>query len=102
MSHVIVKLTQGNINSNHIYLPSVIDFFPPSALGTGNVKTGKGQELELHYGLDKPIYTDIDGKKKFFRKRSWVKTFFTNYNIKAGDEVIIEHIDDYKFKLYLA
>ena len=100
MSQVRIELTQGNINWDHMYLSSVIDFFPPSSIGAKSKTDGTGQTLELHCGLDEPVFTDIDGSKKLFRKRSWVKRFFKQYSLVAGDKGIIEHDGGNKYRLY--
>jgi hypothetical protein len=41
---IVIELTQGNINNNHIYLRKHLDFFPADAIGTANAKTGSSPD----------------------------------------------------------
>lgn len=100
MAHVTIKLTQGNINNDHLYLSKVIDFFPHSAIGGANSNDLATKSLEIHCGVCEPVLTDIAGDKKIFRKRSWVKEFFKAHRLKAGDSVVIEHTEGSRYHVY--
>lgn len=102
MQYVKIELTQGNINNDHLYLSSVIEFFPESAIGGSNTEAQAGTLLEVHSGIEQPVLTDIAGDKKIFRKRSWVKEFFKVHELKAGDCVIIEQTDTNRYHVYPA
>ncbi len=90
VQYVEIEVAQGNIKHEHLYLFSVVDFFPEESISGGNVREAARRALELHNGLGDPVVTDIAGDKKVFRKRSWVSDFFRANNIREGDRVIIE------------
>jgi hypothetical protein len=100
MAFVKVKLTDGNIRNNHIYLRSVLDIFPPSTIGGPNKTELAPQNLTLHCGQAEPVVTDIAGDKKIFRRRGWQKSFFESHNLQEGDSVVIEKVGDYEYHVY--
>lgn len=100
MKYVQIEITQGNLNNGHIYLSSVIEFFPANAIGGPNESDVAQNLLQVHNGLGEPVLTDIAGDKKIFRKRSWVSAFFHAHDIKEGDFVIIERTDHNRYHLY--
>jgi hypothetical protein len=102
MSLRTITLTDGNLNNGHIYLRSILDFFPPSSIGGENKSKIARSNLEIDWGGQELVITDIAGDKKIFRKRGWLRTFFSKNNLKAGDKVVIEKIDDKKYKIYPA
>jgi|TARA_R100000501_G_C2600952_1_gene98031 hypothetical protein len=102
MSFVVIELTQGNINNNHLYLSSVIEFFPSSAIGGENSELLANTALEVHSGIGEFVITDIAGDKKIFRKRSWVGQFFKDHQLKCGDKVVIEHTGENRYHVYPA
>ncbi|MCV6609133.1 MAG: hypothetical protein OIF55_00010 [Amphritea sp.] len=102
MQYVKIELTQGNINNDHLYLSSVIEFFPENSVGGANIESQADTLLEVHSGINEPVLTDIAGDKKIFRKRSWVKEFFKVHGLKAGDSVIIEHTESNRYHVYPA
>lgn len=90
---IVVTLTQGNIDNNHIYLSRHLDFFPGDAIGAPNRHDGVGTPLRLHFdGLADTVETDIPSDKKFFRDRASVGEFFTRHSLHAGDQVAIERL----------
>ena len=100
MRYATIELTQGNINNDHLYLSSVMDLFPASAVGGANSESVADILLEVHSGIDGPIKTDIAGDKKIFRKRSWVGEFFRVHGLKAGDKVVIQHTGENRYHIY--
>jgi len=100
MKYVRIELTQGNINNNHLYLSSVIEFFPSKSIGGTNADSLAPLLLEVHSGISEPISTDIAGDKKIFRKRSWVGEFFRVHELKAGDHVVIEHTGSNRYHVF--
>jgi len=87
MEFRIIELTQGNINNNHLYLSNIIDFFPNASIGGSNDNELGTQTLEIHCGIVEPVFTDIAGDKKIFRKRSWVGEFFKSHALSEGSKV---------------
>ena len=102
MSYKVIELTQGNIDNDHFYLSSILDFFPDDAVGGANIKNEAEMKLEIHSGIGDPVFTDIAGDKKIFRKRAWVGEFYRAHNLKAGDKVIIEHTEGNRYHVYPA
>lgn len=94
-----VEITQGNIDHNHIYLRSLFDKFPVEVIGGSNRAEAAKRELAVHWGAGDVVMTDLDGKKKFFRKRGWIREFFARNHTRAGDMVAIEQIDAYSYRL---
>jgi hypothetical protein len=45
--------------------------------------------------------TDLDGQKKFFRKRGWVREFFAITGAKAGDQVVVNLVGPYRYRVSL-
>tara|TARA_R110002096_G_scaffold379_2_gene2270 strand:- start:8322 stop:8645 length:324 start_codon:yes stop_codon:yes gene_type:complete len=100
MKYVQIELTQGNLNNDHLYLTGVLDFFPKESIGGPNIESKAELELEIHSGINKPVFTDIAGDKNIFRKRSWVGEFFKAHDLKAGDKVIIQKTDTHRYHVY--
>jgi hypothetical protein len=96
----IVVVTQGNINNDHLYLSDVMDIFPKDAIGGGSIDEQAPRLLEVHSGIGYALLTDIAGDKKIFRKRAWVKEFFSVHCISAGDAIAIENTGGYRFHIY--
>lgn len=100
MEFVEIELTQGNINNDHLYLSSVIEFFPPDSIGGSNDSSLAPRALEVHSGISSPVRTDIVGDKKIFRRRAWVGEFFEVHNLAAGDRVVIEKTGIDRYHVY--
>ncbi len=100
MNYVLIELTQGNINNQHLYLSTIIDFFPTSSVGGSNTEATASTLLEIHSGIEAPVHTDIAGDKKIFRKRAWVGEFFKVHRLQAGDKVVVEKTGDRRFHIY--
>ncbi len=98
---IVIPLTQGNINNNHVYLAKYLDFFPADAIGGHNKQAGRGTPLKLNFeGFIGAESTDIDPKHKFFQLpgRAW-KDFFERHGLRAGDKVAIERISAYEYRV---
>ena len=100
MKFVEIELTQGNINNNHLYLSSIIDFFPSDSIGGSNEADLAYRILEIHSGVASPVRTDIAGDKKIFRRRAWVGDFFEAHNLEAGDRVVIDKTGKDRYHVY--
>lgn len=100
IDRIVIQLTQGNINNNHIYLRRRLDFFPADTIGAANALDGHGALLALHFeGHPEPVQTDIAGDKKIFRCRGDVGRFFARYHLAEGDSVVIERQSAYEYRL---
>lgn len=100
MRYGIIKLTQGNLDHHHLYLTSILELFPASAIGGSLDAERAPQLLEIHSGMGQPVVTDIAGDKKIFRKRAWVGEFFATHHLKAGDSVVIENTGAHRYHVY--
>ena len=101
---IVITLTRGNIDHNHIPLASNLkshpNFFPSDAVGPPNEKDGLGALLTLNFvGLPAAVRSDIAGKHKIFRRRSPVGEFFAYHNLHEGDTVIIERLSAYEYRI---
>ncbi len=97
-----VEITQGNIDNNHIYLRSFFDRFPEDAVGGSNRHEKAARELTVDWGCGAPVHTDLDGSKRFFRARGWIRNFFELNHAAPGDRVLVEEIGPYAFRVRLA
>lgn len=96
-----VAITDANITYNHIYLGSFFHRFPSDVIGGPNKDTRAKRDLTIEWGGADPVQTDIDGKKKIFRARGWVRDFFRLHRARAGDRVTIEEIAPYRYRVCL-
>ncbi len=98
---ILIPLTSGNVNNNHVYLARHISFFPEDAIGHENKQAGKGKAITLHFeGIGKSMPTDIDPSHKIFRSRSYWREFFQHYGLKPGDEIAIEEVAPYEYRVF--
>lgn len=93
------EITQGNIDNNHIYLRSFFEKFPADAIGGSNRASAAQREIAVHWGGNTVVMTDLDGAKKFFRKRGWIREFFDRHGVRAGDTVTVEEIAPYSYRV---
>lgn len=93
------EITQGNIDNNHIYLRGFFEKFPADAIGGSNRASAAMREVAVDWGGGAIVRTDLDGKKKFFRKRGWIREFFELHGLHAGDVVMIEEIAPYSYRV---
>jgi hypothetical protein len=97
---IVIPLTQGNINHNHVYLARHLDFFPADAIGGHNKQAGQGRPLKLHFeGFPGAEATDITSDHKSFRIRKPWQKFFERHDLRAGDKVAIERISAYEYRV---
>jgi hypothetical protein len=98
---IVITLTQGNLNNNHIYLAGHLDFFPENAIGATNKQGKRGMPLKLHFdGLPGTAETDIVPDHKIFRLRDrhWHE-FFKLHDLRARDQVAIQRISDHEYRI---
>lgn len=91
------EITQGNIDNDHIYLRSFFDKFPADAIGGSNRASAAQREIAVDWGGGTVVMTDLDGTKRFFRKRGWIREFFARHGARAGDLVMVEEIGPYSY-----
>lgn len=95
------EITQGNIDNSHIYLRSFFEKFPADAIGGSNRASAARREIAVDWGGGAIVMTDLDGAKRFFRKRSWIREFFERHGARAGDVVIMEEVAPYSYRVAL-
>jgi DNA polymerase III epsilon subunit-like protein len=94
-------LTQGNLNNHHFYLREFISAFPEEVIGGGNRSSAASRTISVSWGKEIPISTDIDGSKKIFRNRAWVRTFFERNAARPGDTVEVIESGPYFYHVVL-
>lgn len=97
----MTEITQGNLDHSHIYLRSFFDKFPTDVIGGSNRASSAQREIAVDWGGGAVVMTDLDGQKRFFRKRGWIREFFARYGVKVGDVVIVEEVAPYSYRLKL-
>ncbi|PPB80876.1 hypothetical protein LV82_01609 [Albidovulum inexpectatum] len=97
-----VELTEGNIRNNHIYLRGILDRFPADAIGGGNAASKAPRALVIDWGGDAPAMTDIDGTKKIFRARGWIRSFFERTGARPGDRAHFEQTGPHAYRVSLS
>lgn len=93
------EITQGNLNHNLIYLRSFFEAFPEDAVGGSNRALAAPREITVDWGGNAVVMTDLDGAKRFFRKRGWIRSFFEQNAVRAGDLVLIEETAPYCYRV---
>ena len=96
-----VEITQGNLDNNHIYLRSFFDQFPDDSVGGSSRHEKAAREVTVDWGGGSPVHTDLDGSKRFFRARSWIRNFFELNGAAPGDMVLVEETEPYAYKVRL-
>jgi hypothetical protein len=100
---IVIRLTQGNLNNNHVYLSRHIGFFPEDARGGSSKAAGIGESIMLIFdGLPGETKTDIDANHKSFRARACWGEFFQRHNLKAGDRIVIEETGSHRYRVGVA
>ena len=95
------EIKQGNINHSHIYLRGFFEKFPADAIGGSNLALAAQREIAVDWGGAAVIMTDLDGQKKFFRKRGWIREFVEWHGVRAGDMVTVEEVAPYSYRVAL-
>jgi hypothetical protein len=94
----VLTITQGNIKHSHMYLTPIMDTFPDDVLGGENRLHPAPKVVRIHWG-DNTVETDIVRAKRMFRRRRWVRRFFEESRIAAGDRVSIEQLEPYVYRV---
>ncbi|MDF2797548.1 MAG: hypothetical protein K0R85_292 [Devosia sp.] len=107
-----VTLTDGNVRNGHFYLKSILEFFPPEAIGGSDKSQMSKVILTVDYRPgSKATTTDITGPNRlsnekrsshcFFRERAPTREFFRRSGAVGGDTVVIERISPMHFAVSL-
>ena len=94
-------LNRANIDNDHFYLHDFLDRFPADLIGGPNEGSSAPRRALIEWGGSSPDATDIDGVKKIFRKRGWVRRLFKSAGAQAGDIVQVEETDPYAYRVRL-
>jgi hypothetical protein len=71
-----LTITQGNIDNSHMYLTQCMDMFPDDVLGGTDESQEAPRTVRVQWG-DDVVETDIVRDKHIFRRRGWVRRFFS-------------------------
>jgi DNA polymerase III subunit epsilon len=93
-----LTLTQANIDHGSMYLSPCIGIFPQDAIGGANRSDAALQPIQIWHGSAVEI-TDIDGEKKIFRRRAWVRQFFRDNGVVAGDRILLEQLSSHSYRV---
>jgi hypothetical protein len=103
----LISITGRNLRNNHLYLGGHHDFFPDECHGESPAMIGAERKLKLVIeGLTKPVETDIakNGSngwpRNFFRKRACVGSFSKRHDIREGDVIALEKLNDFTYPIY--
>ena len=94
-----IEINQANIEHNHFYLSSCINFFPIDAIGGSNKSENAGKEIRISLPVGEDVFTDIAGDKKIFRKRAWIGKLYKHSNAVAFDQITMTWIAPYHLKV---
>jgi DNA polymerase III subunit epsilon len=89
------------MSNHHIYLRGFFERFPADAVGGSNKAEAALREISVDWGGETVVVTDLDGTKKLFRKRSWIRSFFERNGIMAGDLVSVEETAPFSYRVSL-
>ncbi len=106
-----VPITHANITHNHLYLRTILSFFPEEAIGGSDKSQQANRLLTLCYVPGNIVKTDIAGRNRrsreprsthyFFRDRGGMKDFFARSNAQEGDTVVVCREGPNNFKITL-
>lgn len=94
-------LSGGNIRNHHFYLREFLDKFPADCIGGSNRAASADKMVTIDWGGTSVEQTDIDGTKKFFRNRSWIRSFFELHSATEGDVVVVVGTAPYVYRVSL-
>jgi DNA polymerase-3 subunit epsilon len=94
----LLTITQGNLDNSHFYLTEVMDMFPDDAVGGADESQAAPRTVRVLWG-DESVDTDIVREKHIFRRRGWVRQFFSSNRVTAGNLVSLEQIEPYLYRV---
>jgi hypothetical protein len=95
----VLTITSRAGDNAYIRLTDHLDLFDEACIGGSSYASRAAKLIELDWGGSEPAITDIDGTKQIFRSRAWVKPFFELFQLKAGDELLLEKLGPSQFRL---
>ena len=97
-----IEIGEANLRNSHFYMRDHVHKFPDDVIGGSNKAKAAKREVILDWGGPEAACTDIDGEdKKFFRARGWVGAFYKLNDAQAGDIVVIESVEPYRYRVKL-
>ncbi len=93
-----LTITQGNLDNSHMYLTECIDIFPEDVLGGADESQAAPRTVRVNWGTD-VVDTDIVRDKHIFRRRGWVRQFFSEARVTAGDQILLEQLEPYSYRV---
>jgi DNA polymerase III subunit epsilon len=93
-----LTITQANLDHNHMYLTECMDLFPEDAVGGADEAQAAPSTVRVEYGSE-VVETDIVRDKHIFRRRGWVRQFFSAARVTAGDRVLLEQLGPYMYRV---
>ncbi len=104
----LIRVTEGNLRNSHLYVADHLEFFPEDIVGPSRLTDpAEANDISIYLdGLRETIQTDVaidtvTGRpRRMFRKRAWVRRFFDNHHLKAGDLLALEKIGQRDYRLY--
>ena len=94
-----IEITAGNIRNNTLYVTTMLERFPPRALG-GKTRTKSGRQMTLMLHGGPTVQSDIVESRKMFRTRCW-GPWFRKLDAEPGDRVVFTPIDEETFVVRL-
>lgn len=99
--HALIRLTEGNLKNNHIYLRTAWHLFPDDAVGGGNKDTVGRRPIRVTFEPGQTVETDIAGDKMILRNRGAVGDFLQRSGAAPGDTVCIERRGEREYVVLL-
>ena len=101
-----VPITEGNIKNGHVYLRSVLSFFPEDIIGGTHKGEQARRSVVLKFKGGKTVETDIagpdrDGKAAKYIFRARFGAFFEKSAAEPGDEVVFRRTSAYGYDVEL-
>jgi hypothetical protein len=93
-----LTITQGNLDNSHMYLTPCMDLFPEDVLGGADASQAAARSVRVQWA-DEVVETDIVRDKHIFRRRGWVRKFFSADRITAGERVLLEQLEPYLYRV---
>lgn len=94
------EVTQGNLKNSHFYLRGFLNRFPEELVGGRDRPSPVLAKLETddeHFATT----TDICPTHRFFRDRSWTRSFFERSAARPGDRVAVHELGPYRYQISL-
>jgi len=96
VSHYLT-VTQANLENSHVYLTSCIGMFPADVLGGANRSEAAPRTVRIECG-SMVVETDIR-QRRYFRQRAWLRRFFKENGVVAGDRILLEQMGPYSYRI---